>query len=87
MARSRHLRVAVAVEPTVLGDALVVCLHVAGFDDVVNLGPNPERGSARYDAAVVSGTEVDADLVIDLRDETDIDGIVRRLEAAALEAD
>ena len=69
-----------------LGDALVVCLQAAGFDDVVNLGANPEPDgrSGRFDAAVVSTDDVDADIVIDLRDgPADIDRIVRLLEAAA----
>ena len=67
-----------------LGDALVVCLQAAGFDDVVNLGPHPDRGAGTFDAAVVSTDAVDAELVIDLRDSTtDIDGIVRLLDAVA----
>ena len=67
-----------------LGDALVVCLHAAGFDDVVNLGPNPHHPSGRFDAAVVSTDDIDADVVIDLRGGTaDFNAIVLRLEAVA----
>ncbi len=71
-----------------LGDALVVCLQAAGFDDVVNLGPNPDRGAGTFDAAVVSSDDVEADLVIDLRDGTaDVERIVRLLDAAAQASD
>ncbi len=71
-----------------LGDALVVCLQAAGFDDVVNLGPHPDRGAGTFDAAVVSTDDVDADLVIDLRDgDADVDRIVRLLDAAAQASD
>jgi hypothetical protein len=88
MARRRNLRVAVAVEPTVLGDALVVCLHAAGFDDVVNLGPNPDGDEGRFDAAVVTTDDVAADVVIDLRRAgqsgvADLNEIVLRLDDAA----
>jgi hypothetical protein len=90
VARRRHLRVAVAVEPTVLGDALVVCLQAAGFDDVVNLGPNPGPPAESFDAAVVTTDEVEADIVIDLREAgyagvACLDDIVVRLDEAARE--
>lgn len=73
-----------------LGDALVVCLHAAGFDDVVNLGPNPEPRAETFDAAVVTTDEVDADIVIDLRQAgrtgvACLDDIVLRLDDAARE--
>lgn len=71
-----------------LGDALVVCLQAAGFDDVVNLGPNPDESARSFDAAVVTTDEVDADLVIDLRragqsGPADLNEIVLRLDDAA----
>jgi hypothetical protein len=86
----RRLRVAVAVEPTVLGDALVVCLRAAGFDDVVNLGPHPDGEAGSFDAAVVTTDDVAADLVIDLRERpgsgaADLNEIVLRLDDAARE--
>jgi hypothetical protein len=75
----------------VLGDALVVCLQAAGFDDVVNLGPNPDTGAGPFDAAVVTTDEVEADIVVDLRDEgrvgaADLNDIVLLLADAAREA-
>lgn len=71
-----------------LGDALVVCLQAAGFGDVVNLGPNPGPGAVAFDAAVVTTDDVEADIVIDLReaDRTGVaclDDIVVRLDEAA----
>ena len=50
-----------------LGDALVVCLHAAGFDDGVNLGPNPDGDAGPFDAAVVTkegGGNADADVAL-----------------------
>ena len=71
-----------------LGDALVVCLQAAGFDDVVNLGPNPHTGAGPFDAAVVTTDEIEADVVIDIRQATrsgppDLDIIMRLLDDAA----
>lgn len=74
-----------------LGDALVVCLQAAGFDDVVNLGPHPDSSAGPFDAAVVTTDEVEADIVIDLRQSgrsgaADLNEIVVLLDDAAREA-
>lgn len=75
----RRPRVAIAVEPTILGDALTDVLRDAGIDEVVNLRdavPTP----GPFDAAVVTlvlPDDVDADVVIALPGTATGDGETR----------
>lgn len=75
----RRPRVAIAVEPTILGDALADVLRDAGVDDVVNLRDTaPALGA--FDAAVVTlvlPDEVDADVVIELPGTPTGNGVTR----------
>lgn len=68
----RRPRVAIAVEPTILGDALTDVLKGAGVDEVVNLRPDaPPHVPETFDAAVVTivvPDNVNADVVIELPD-------------------
>lgn len=71
MTTRRRPRVAIAVEPAILGDALADVLLGAGVDDVVNLRIEPADDAAGFDAAVVTVVlpgDVDADVVIELPD-------------------
>jgi hypothetical protein len=66
--RQRRTRVAIAVEPTILGDALADVLRGAGVDEVVNLRET-DAPTGAFDAAVVTlllPDDVDADVVIEL---------------------
>lgn len=69
MTRHRPQRVAIAVKPTILGDALETILRSSGIDEVVNLHDDPASGGGVYDAAVVTivlPDGVDADVVVEL---------------------
>lgn len=71
MTTRRRPRVAIAVEPTILGDALADVLLGAGVDDVVNLRTDADEATATFDAALVTVVlpdDVDADVVIELPD-------------------
>lgn len=71
MTTRRRPRVAIAVEPTILGDALADVLLGAGVDDVVNLRTDPVAAADGFDAALVTVVlpdDVDADVVIVLPD-------------------
>lgn len=66
----RRPRVAIAVEPTILADALADVLLGAGVDDVVNLRTDADDTTC-FDAALVTVVlpdTVDADVVIELPD-------------------
>lgn len=70
MTTRRRPRVAIAVEPTILGDALTAVLREVGVDDVVNMRDSEvaERPPP-FDAAVVTivlPDAVEADVVIEL---------------------
>lgn len=66
----RRPRVAIAVEPTILGDALTEVLTSVGVDEVVNLRAEPSPPVPEsFDAAVVTivlPDNVNADVVIEL---------------------
>lgn len=73
MTTRRRPRVAIAVEPTILGDALADVLLGAGVDDVVNLrtAADDAADAAGFDAALVTVVlpdDLDADVVIELPD-------------------
>lgn len=72
MTTRRRPRVAIAVEPTILGDALTEVLVGAGVDDVVNLRTEADEDDATgFDAALVTvvlPADVAADVVIELPD-------------------
>lgn len=77
MTTRRRPRVAIAVEPTILGDALTAVLREVGLDDVVNLrhpddpGEGDDADARGFDAAVVTVVlpdSVDVDVVIELPD-------------------
>lgn len=75
----RRPRVAIAVEPTVLGDALTDVLRDAGVDEVVNLRDTQPAPGA-FDAAVVTivlPEDVNADVVIELPGTSTGDGETR----------
>ena len=66
---ARRPRVAIAVEPKILGDALTDVLQGAGVDDVVNLRAVESLPTGSFDAAVVTivvPDHVDAEVVIEL---------------------
>lgn len=71
MTTRRRPRVAIAVEPAILGDALADVLLGAGVDDVVNLRMEVADDGAGFDAALVTvvlPADIDADVVIELPD-------------------
>jgi hypothetical protein len=74
----RRPRVAIAVQPTILGDALTSVLRDLDVDEVVNLRePHDTAPPADFDAAVVTivlPDAVDADVVIELPDTPTGDG-------------
>ena len=75
----RRPRVAIAVQPTILGDALAAVLRDAGVDEVVNLREGePADDAPHFDAAVVTivlPDAVDADVVIQLPDTPEGEGV------------
>jgi hypothetical protein len=79
MTTRRRPRVAIAVEPTILGDALTAVLREVGVDDVVNLrDPHEMPTTADFDAAVVTivlPDSVDAEVVIELPDTATGEGL------------
>jgi hypothetical protein len=63
---TRRPRLGIAVQPTVLRDALSRVLITAGVDDVINLTSIDAATGEHYDVVVVSDpmVDVDADVVI-----------------------
>ena len=80
-----HPRIAVAVEPSLLGDAIAEVLTHDGLDEVVREG---QLGSDRLTAAVVTivlPDEPGADVVIELPDSLGNTGVGRVRTASGVE--